>query len=113
MNFDDYQAAARRTMNTGLSREQQQLDAAAGMAEEAGEALGIIRKHLFQQHPLDRERVTKELGDVLWCVAAVATSFDISLDAAAQANIEKLRRRYPEGFTVEGSMRRGDEAAQP
>jgi NTP pyrophosphatase (non-canonical NTP hydrolase) len=108
MNLDDYQRSAARTMNGRLSVEERLLDAAAGLTEEAGEVLGIVRKHLFMGHPLDRERATRELGDALWCLAAVATAIGVTLDDVASANVEKLRRRYPDGYSDEASRARID-----
>ena len=72
-DFDLYQRDAARTLNPALDANQQLFDAAAGMAEEAGEALAIVRKHLYQERPLDRDRLREELGDALWCLAAIAT----------------------------------------
>ena len=95
-------------MNSALEPGERLLDAAAGLSEEAGETLGLVRKHLFQQHALDRDRLIAELGDALWCIAALATSVDISLGDVAATNIEKLRRRYPDGFTADASQRRED-----
>lgn len=109
MDFDAYQALARRTLNPGLDANARLLDAAAGLAEEAGEVLGTVRKHLFQHRPLDREAITRELGDALWCLSAVAASLDISLGDVAHDNLEKLRRRYPEGFSADAAIRRADE----
>src|SRR5689334_24338472 len=103
MTLDDYQSAAARTLNPALDRDRRLMDAAAGLAEEAGEVLGHVRKALYVGHALDRERLTKELGDALWCLAAVATSLDLSLDTVAEANLAKLRARHPDGFTREGS----------
>jgi NTP pyrophosphatase (non-canonical NTP hydrolase) len=103
VTLDEFQRAAARTMNAGLSDEERLVDAAAGLAEEAGEVLGLVRKHAFMGHPLDRERLTRELGDALWCLAGVATCLDIRLDAVGAANVEKLRRRYPDGYSDDAS----------
>ena len=109
MTLDDYQTAAARTLNPALSRDQALLDAAMGLAEESGEVLGLVRKHAFFGHDLDRERLTKELGDALWCLAAVAATLDLSLGDVAEQNLEKLRRRYPDGFGADASRERADE----
>ncbi len=109
MTLDEYQRAAARTMNGGLSETARLVDAAAGLAEEAGEVLGLVRKHVYMGHPLDRERMTRELGDALWCVAAVATSLGVGLDEVAALNVEKLSRRYPAGYSDEASRARGAE----
>jgi NTP pyrophosphatase (non-canonical NTP hydrolase) len=106
MHLDEYQVAAARTLNPALDTDRRLMDAAAGLAEEAGEVLGQVRKAVYVGHPLDRERVVKELGDALWCLAAVATTLDVRLEEVAEANVAKLRARYPEGFTREASMGR-------
>jgi NTP pyrophosphatase (non-canonical NTP hydrolase) len=108
MTIDDFQREAARTMNGGLSEEQRLVDAAAGLAEEAGEVLGLVRKHAFMGHPLDRERIERELGDALWCLAAVATCLGLTLGEVASGNADKLRRRYPEGYSDEASRARVD-----
>ena len=94
--LDAYQTSAARTINVSLSREQRLLDAAAGLAEEAGEVLSHVRKHVMQGRSLDRDAVALELGDALWCLAIAADTLGISLNDVAQRNIEKLRARHPE-----------------
>jgi len=106
--FDEYAREAARTENTRLTDAERLMDAAAGLAEEGGEVLALVRKHLYQGHPLDRERVAKELGDTLWCMATVARSVGLSLDEIATGNLAKLRRRYPEGYSDEASRFRED-----
>jgi NTP pyrophosphatase (non-canonical NTP hydrolase) len=99
--LDDYQAAAARTINPSLTDEQRLLDAAAGLAEEAGEVLAHVRKHVMQGRQLDREAVTTELGDALWCIAIVARCLDVPLSAVAAGNIAKLKARHPDGFSAQ------------
>ena len=86
---------ARRTIRRELTEEQRLLDAAAGLAEEAGEVLAHVRKHLLQGRPLDRDALALELGDALWCVAITADTLGISLEDVARRNVEKLRARHP------------------
>jgi len=90
-----YQSAARRTVNLELTDDERLLDASAGLAEEAGEVLSHVRKHLFQGRPLDHEAVLLELGDALWCLAIAADTLGVSLQDVAQRNVEKLRSRHP------------------
>lgn len=94
VTLDEFQRVAARTLNARLDRRERLLDAAAGIAEEAGEVLAHVRKHLYQQRALDREKLAEELGDVLWCVAAVATVCDLELSAIAKQNREKLAARH-------------------
>lgn len=98
MPLADYQSSALRTANPALSPDDRLLDAAAGLAEEAGEILARVRKHRFQQRPLDRDEIVIELGDALWCLSVVAASLGATLDEVAERNLAKLRARYPDGF---------------
>ena len=98
--LDEYQQAAARTINPTLSEDQRLLDAAAGLAEEAGEVLAHVRKHLMQGRPLDRDALVLELGDALWCIAIVARSLDVSLSDVVARNLDKLAARYPDGFVA-------------
>ena len=90
-----YQSEARRTINLALTDDQRLLDASAGLAEEAGEVLSHVRKHLLQGRALDRDAVTLELGDALWCLAITADTLGVSLADVARRNVEKLRSRHP------------------
>ena len=96
MNFSDYEAAAARTINPALDANGRLIDAAAGLAEEAGEALSLVRKHLYQGRELDRDKLEKELGDVLWCLAMTAKAAGLSLEEIATANVKKLQSRHPD-----------------
>ena len=95
-DFADYEQKATRTINPSLDEKARLIDAAAGLAEEAGEALSLVRKHLYQGRELDREKLEKELGDVLWCLAMTAKAAGLSLEKVAAANIRKLEERHPE-----------------
>ena len=108
MTLSDYQSSAARTLNPSLGPDDCLLDAAAGLAEEVGEILGQVRKHRFQQRAVDRDRLVAELGDALWCLAAVAGTLGVTLDEVAERNLAKLRSRYPEGFTPAAARERGD-----
>jgi NTP pyrophosphatase (non-canonical NTP hydrolase) len=106
MDLNEYQELAARTLGRDRTHEQQLANAALGLAGEAGEVADTLKKHLFHNQPLDRDGMVKELGDCLWYVAAMATVLDIELDEIGARNIEKLRRRYPEGFSFERSLNR-------
>jgi NTP pyrophosphatase (non-canonical NTP hydrolase) len=95
VSFSEYEAAAARTINPELDERERMIDAAAGLAEEAGESLSIVRKHLYQGRALDRQKLEEELGDVLWCLAMTARATGLSLEKIAAANIEKLAARHP------------------
>src|SRR5689334_2087930 len=100
MTLDEFQRAALRTVNPALDERDRLLDASAGLAEEAAELLGLVRKKVFQNREADNDRFREELGDVLWCLALTAHTLGFSLSQIAEANQEKLARRHPGGFRV-------------
>lgn len=109
MNFTEYQQLAERTARTAKETpEKRFINFSFGLTGETGEVIDCLKKHLFHGHPLDREKLKIELGDVMWYVATLATTAGISLQDVAEANIEKLRKRYPEGFSEERSNHRED-----
>lgn len=77
-----------------------------GLCGEAGETADLVKKIVFHQHPMDVEALKKELGDVMWCVAMCCNVLNIALDEVMQGNIEKLKRRYPDGFSTDASINR-------
>jgi len=106
MHLDEYQGLAARTLGMDRTHEQQLANAALGLTGEAGEVAEVIKKHLFHATPLDQDALAKELGDCLWYIGAFATVLGLSMDDIAQRNIDKLRKRYPEGFDTERSRNR-------
>ena len=104
MTPNDYQQAALRTAPKDLPPDRLLLNGLMGLNGEAGEVIDILKKHLFQGHELDTAHMAKELGDVAWYIAEAATALDISLEDIFQANIDKLKRRYPDGFETKKSL---------
>ena len=77
------------------------LTASVGINAEGGEFLEIVKKIVFQGKPWNDETRThliKELGDTMWYVAQACIALDVSFDEVIKTNIEKLLKRYPEGF---------------
>lgn len=60
----------------------------------------------FQGHVFDKEHMSKELGDCLWMIAEACSALDLNLEDVMEQNIEKLRKRYPNGFEVDKSINR-------
>lgn len=100
-----YQALASRTIDRSLTEEQMEKHALFGMASEVGELHGIYQKS-YQGHLIDDVHVQKELGDLLWFVAEICTANGWTLETIARMNIEKLKARYPDGFSAERSLHR-------
>ena len=106
MKVSEYQALALRTMNPDISKKDMLINSMMGLCGESGEAIDIVKKHLFHGHALDREKLIKELGDIAWYLAEAAQALDIPLEEVLEKNIEKLKKRYPEGFDRERSIHR-------
>lgn len=77
-----------------------------GLNGEAGEAIDLLKKHLFQGHKLDKNHMARELGDIAWYLAMSAYAIDYPLEEILKMNIEKLKERYPAGFESERSVHR-------
>lgn len=109
MEINEYQKLALRTANFKMSKDDMLLDGLMGLNGEAGECIDILKKHLFQGHTLNRVGLINELGDVSWYLAITAHALGISLEEIFEANIAKLRARYPHGFSVEKSVNRHED----
>lgn len=113
MTFDDYQKCAQRT-SSGKSllsvhpNTAKLINGCIGLAGEAGECADIVKKWLFQGHELDRDKLIDEVSDVLWYCAETASGMGVSLDEIARHNLEKLQKRYPNGFEPERSVNRDE-----
>ncbi len=108
MTVNEYQKLAMTTLNKDLDEKDMLINSVMGLCGESGEAVDLVKKHLFHGHELDREALIKELGDVAWYLAEASAALGISLDEILERNIEKLRKRYPEGFSSEKSINRED-----
>ncbi len=99
---NEYQDLAGRTDNEERPPEYYLLC----LCEEAGEVAGAYKKHAWHGHNLDLDKIKKELGDVAWYLARAAYRFGFPLSEIFGANIDKLKKRYPDGFTSEASINR-------
>lgn len=108
MTINEYQKLAMKTLNPELSEKDVLINGVMGLCGESGEAIDIVKKWLAQGHELDKEKLAKELGDICWYLAETATALGCSLEDIMSANIEKLRKRYPEGFDSERSIHRSE-----
>ncbi len=106
MTVSEYQKLAMKTLNPTLSRKDVLINGVMGLCGEAGEAIDIVKKHLHQGHELDKKALAKELGDIAWYLAETAYALDIPLEDILRANLDKLQKRYPEGFSSDRSRER-------
>ena len=106
MDMNEYQDLALRTANARLDDKQMLANWALGLSGEAGETADLIKKHLFHGHPLDKDKIKSELGDIMWYIATMSRSLGMDMNEIAEHNVDKLRARYPEGFSETRSRER-------
>lgn len=105
LTLDTYQELSART---AVSDDLALLNYGLGISGEAGEVADLIKKQYFHGHRGDEQDLAKELGDVLWYVSQIARHAGVSLSEIAQGNIDKLQKRYPEGFSEHASVNRSE-----
>lgn len=94
------------TLNPALDKKDVLINGVMGLCGESGEAIDIVKKWLMQGHELDKKHLVRELGDVARYLAEAATALDVPLEAVFQGNLDKLRRRFPNGFDTGASVNR-------
>ena len=116
MRFNEYQQLSKRTMPKpfllnslmDIYDDSAKSNYAMGLSGESGEVTDLIKKELYHGHSAEPMAIKKELGDVLHYLSGLATMYGLSLEEIAAANIEKLKKRYPDGFSQEASINRED-----
>lgn len=106
MTGNEYQKFAMRTCSIPFDDTGSMINHAVfGLTSEAGEVAGIFQK-IYQGHEPDPEHLKKELGDCLWMIAEACTAAGFNMDDVMKSNIDKLKARYPEGFSADRSLHR-------
>lgn len=108
MNANEYQQLAMTTKNRNIDTPLLVISA-LGLAGEAGEVADEIKKWYGHGKSHDYTKAVKELGDVLWYCASVCDDLGLQLGDVMTANIDKLKQRYPDGFSTAASVAKADE----
>jgi len=115
MNPNEYQKLCSRTSSLkndidkdgiGYRNKGRVIMACLGLSGETGETIDYLKKVIFHNHAYDKDKLKREIGDILWYVAEMCSAFDFSLEEIMELNISKLKARYPEGFSSEASINR-------
>lgn len=106
--FTCYRDHVNRTAGT-RDQESSLTMGAMGLAGEAGEVCDLIKKVIFHKKTLDREKLKLECGDVRYYFELLLIATGLTMEEVEQANVEKLQKRYPNGFTIEDAARKRDE----
>ena len=99
-----YQEGCKRTVREFPSKEFEIMTWGLGIAGEAGDVAGCIKK--TYSHNNDQIQGTREnLGDTLWYIAMICNFYGWNLEDIFNENVEKLSKRYPQGFTEKDAGR--------
>lgn len=112
MTLLEYDALAQRTSNPNLTKTEHIHNGVLGLAGESGECADLLKKRYYQDGRSIRADLFDELGDVLWYVVEAAHGLGFTLEQVAEHNIDKLKKRYPEGFDPERSLHRAEAPAE-
>ena len=107
MDLREYQEISKRTLNKDLTERELIANMTMGISGEFGEAIDVVKKHMYQGHVLNMDKLIEELGDGMWYVVNLCNLLDIDMRDVLSANYDKLMERYPKGFDVERSVNRG------
>lgn len=106
MKIRQYQEQSYSNIQPHVDNKDEVLNWSIGLAEEVGELFNHIKHHYWGNEEIDKVSISKEIGDVLWYLSAIATAFKLDLETIANINIEKLKHRYKNSFTNEKSQQR-------
>ena len=106
MEINEYQKLAMKTLNKDIPKNEILINAVMGLCSESGEAIDIVKKQLFQGHELDEAHLKEELGDIAWYLAEAAEALGVDLNEIFTSNIDKLKKRFPDGFEADKSINR-------
>lgn len=111
MEWREYETEARRTRVDAvrsMRTEERMTSAALGLAGETGEVVDYVKKIVFHNHDFSRDKAIEEMGDLLWYVSFMLDALHLDIGEVLSRNIEKLRERYPDGFSYERSRNRAE-----
>ena len=99
-NCTDMEASIRKQMQVSdlnrLTGHSALCHAVCGLTEEAGEVAGLLKREVFRENEIPKERWVEELGDVLWYLIAVVQEKGLTLDEIFMYNQIKCTERYGE-----------------
>lgn len=109
MNGSEYQKHVMRTANKNLTKYEALNNCCLGMAGEVGEFIELIKKFKYHGKSLDLDKAKKELGDCIFYLVWAMDCLGLTMEEVLLANVQKLQKRYPEGFSTTASLNRPEE----
>lgn len=112
MEINEYSKLAARTINKDMTRTIMTCHALTGLVSEVGEVASLYQHAIqegrdgTQKFRVNSDKLADEVGDCLWFINELLTAAGWSLEEVCQKNIDKLRKRYPDGFDADRSKHR-------
>lgn len=106
MNLSEYQKLCKKTAKKIRNRDKKIMGWGLGIAGEAGDVAGCIKKTVAHSND-QRAGIRENIGDTMWYMAMICNFYGWNFDEVLAENIEKLRKRYPKGFTLKHARRKG------
>jgi len=75
------------------------MHSAIGCGSEAGEFLSLIQDYVYYGKPIDKTKILKELGDIVWYINQACDELGVDISTLKVSNIAKLEARYPDKFS--------------
>jgi NTP pyrophosphatase (non-canonical NTP hydrolase) len=88
------------------------LHAVVGISGEAGEMLDCVKKTWVYGKELDVENLREEAGDCMFYIQMLCNQFGWTIENLMLVNMEKLTRRYPEGYSDAAAQARADKQGE-
>lgn len=105
-NLKEYQALCQATAVSLDPPEKEILTWGLGITGEAGDVASCIKKTLIHDND-QRAGIRENIGDAMWYMAMICNYFGWNLQEILDENVEKLKKRYPNGFTTQDARRGG------
>lgn len=106
-NLKEYQKFCLKVAKLDFQNKQEELaDWGLGAAGEAGDLAGCIKKTLFHKND-QTAGIRENIGDVMWYLAMICNHFNWDFDQVLGENVDKLSKRYPQGFEEKQAQRGG------
>lgn len=98
------------TRNKSVGLEEELKDYALGLSGEVGELNDLIKKMLYHGKEVQPVDLALEIGDILYYLVAICNVLGFDFSEIALNNNAKLMARYPEGYSIEKSNNRIEDA---
>lgn len=104
LDLNQYQELTKRTASNFKDKEKALTNWGLGVAGEAGDLAGCIKKTLFHDND-QSDGIRENIGDTMWYLAMICNTMGWKLEEILDENIAKLAKRYPTGFNFEAAKR--------